>query len=163
MVSNRPDSPELYRYLEEHNYEANTKQTKASRLNFLLQILLGIVSFIGLIIIVLAVLVFSVSYKLMIARAGTTIDKLFILGYDYMRIARIYILNYAILLFLVLILSFAFLWSAKVFIAGLFEKMGYSLTAGIDLRVVALGLIISILLLGFNAMNLIRQFRKRAS
>jgi hypothetical protein len=163
LVSNRPDSPELYRYLQDNNYEANTRQTKASRLNILLQILLGIVSFIGLIIIVLAVLVFSVSYKLMIARAGETIDKLFILGYDYRHIARIYILNYGSLLFAVLLLSFAFLWLAKHFIAGLFDKMGYVVTPEIDMRVIGLGLTISFLLLVFNARNLISQFKRRAS
>jgi hypothetical protein len=112
---------------------------------------------------VLAVLVFSVSYKLMIARAGETIDKLFILGYDYRRIARIYILNYGSLLFAVLLLSFAFLWLAKHFIAGLFDKMGYVVTPEIDMRVIGLGLTISFLLLVFNARNLISQFKRRAS
>ena len=163
LVTQNIEDPALARYLEDHNYEANTRQTKPSRLNTLFRLLLLIVSLIGIVIIFLAVLVFTVSFRLMISRASDTIDKLFLLGYNYKRIARIYIRKYAILLGMVLVGSLLILWWLKQILSEHLLQTGFQVEAGINYRVIFFGLILSIVLLSINARNLLNEFKRRAS
>jgi len=163
MICKDPTSPELIRFLNDHNYETNTQQTKGSRLNTLLQIILGMVSMIGVLIIILALVVFVVSFKLMIARAHDTIDKLLLLGYHYLSLSKRYILLYSFLISLVFILNISGLLLAKNYINLLFNEIGYSLTDSLNLWVIVMSISLSIVLILLNSLSIIKQFKKQAS
>jgi len=163
MVCKDPATPELIGFLNEHNYEANTQQTKSSRLNTLLQIILGMVSVIGILIIALALIIFIVSFKLMIARAQETINKLFLIGYHYLSLAKKYIFLYSILIALVYAISLSAVVLAKSYLNVIFKEIGYPLSEGLNIWVIELSIILSILLFILNGVSILRQFKKQAS
>jgi hypothetical protein len=163
MICKDPISPNLIRFLNDNNYETNTQQTKGSRLNTLLQIILGMVSMIGVLIIILALVVFIVSFKLMIARAHDTIDKLLLLGYHYLSLSKKYILIYSFLINIVFVFSLISLILAKNYLNFLFYKIGYPLTEGLNLWVIVMSFSLSIVLILFNSLSIIKQFKKQAS
>ena len=163
LVCNDPASPQFIEYLDSHNYEANLQQTKSSRLNTLLQFVLGIVSIIGVLIILLAFMVFIVSFKLMISRAQDTIQKLLLIGYHYYVPARIYIIIYSILLSVVYVLSIVMLIIAKSYLSPIFSKIGFPITEGLNTWLIISSLIIGLLLYVVNTLSILAQFRKLAS
>jgi len=163
LASKDPANSDLVKFLNEHNYETNTQQTKASRLNTLLQIFLGMVAFVGILIVTLAFVVFVVSFRLMIARAHETIEKLLLIGFHFFSLAKKYIVIYSFLINLVFTLSIVSLIIAKYFINILFSEIGYPLSNGLSIWVVGLCLLLSIMLVALNSFSIIKQFKKQAS
>ncbi|RUA29367.1 MAG: hypothetical protein DSY76_03365 [Bacteroidetes bacterium] len=163
IVSNDPASPRLAQFLKDNNYEANLQQTKGSRLNTLLQILLSIVLLIGTIIVLLAFIIFVVSFKLMISKAHNSIEKLLIIGYHYTTPAKIYISIYGILITIIYALSIAAVYISKEVLANLFTKIGFAMSEGLSFNLIIISIAIGLILFISNSISIIFQFRKLAS
>jgi len=163
IVSNDPASPRLSQFLKDNNYEANLQQTKGSRLNTLLQILLSIVLLIGTIIVLLAFIIFVVSFKLMISKAHNSIEKLLIIGYHYTTPAKIYISIYGVLITIIYALSIATVYISKEVLANLFTKIGFAMSEGLSFNLIIISIAIGLILFISNSISIIFQFRKLAS
>ena len=163
LVCNNPSDPTFTKYLRDNNYEANLQQTKSSRLNTVLQIILSIVSLIGLLIIVLAFMVFVVSFQLMISKAHTTIEKLLLIGYHYRKPAQIYILIYGLILFSIYAISLFSLQYAKSSLNESFQNIGFPLSEGLNLGLIIISLLIVLTLFALNSLSILLQFKKMAN
>ena len=163
LVCKNPSDPAFVKYLRDHNYEANLQQTKSSRLNTLLQIVLSIVSSIGLLIILLAFMVFVISFKLMISRAKDTIEKLLLIGYHYIVLAKIYVLIYSIILLTVFAFSLISLVFVKDFLNQTFSEIGFSLSDSLSYWTLIISFSTVIILLFANSLSILLQFKKMAA
>ncbi len=163
IVSNDPASPKLAQFLKDNNYEANLQQTKSSRLNTLLQIILNIVLFIGIVIVLLAFIIFVVSFKLMISKASNSIEKLLIIGYHYTTPAKIFISIYAILISAIYLLSITTVYVSKQILAEIFTKIGFSTPSNLSINLIFISIGIVFILFISNSISILFQFRKLAS
>ena len=163
LVCSDPASPQFNQYLKDNNYEANLQQTKSSRLNTLLQIVLSIVLFVGVLIVFLAFMIFVVSFKLMISRAESSISKLLIIGYHFLTPAKIYIFIYGMIVLAVYFSSMVLVLLSKNLLQQLFQKIGFTLPIGLSNNLIIISIAISIVLFASNALSILFQFRKLAS
>jgi len=163
IVSNNPASPDLSQFLKDNNYEANLQQTKGSRLNTLLQILLGIVLLIGTIIVLLAFIIFVVSFKLMISKANSSIEKLLIIGYHYTTPAKIYVAIYGIIISIIYALSITAVYISKTVLAQLFSKIDFPMYEGLSFNLIIISIAIGFILFISNSISIVFQFRKLAA
>jgi len=163
LVCSDPASPQLNQFLKTNNYEANLQQTKSSRLNTLLQIVLSIVLFVGVLIVFLAFMIFVVSFKLMISRAENSISKLLIIGYLYMIPAKIYIFIYGMIVLAVYFSSMILVLLSKNILQQLFQNIGFALPAGLSNNLIIISIAICIILFASNALSILFQFRKLAT
>jgi len=163
VVCKDPSDPAFIKYLEDHNYEANLQQTKSSRLNTLLQLVLSAVLFIGLIITLLSFMIFVISFKLMISRSQTSIRKLISLGYYYKVPAFVYIRIYSIILLIVFMLSFFTVYYTRNIINSKLIDMGFYLNQSISFETILIAIFLLLILLIANSISILYQFKKLAT
>jgi len=163
LLCKNSSDPAFVKYLRDHNYEANLQQTKSSRLNTLLQIVLSMVSSIGLLIVLLAFMVFIISFKLMISKAKDSIEKLLLIGYHYVVLAKIYIIIFTFILLTVYALSMLTLVFTKSFLNQNFLEIGFSLSNGLNQWTLIISFSFVLILLLVNSSSILLQFKKMAN
>ncbi len=75
------NNPELLRYFDDHNYRVNKENVKFGRVKNILQIVVSGLGFFGLLVIVLALMLFSFYLQLIIAKSRDNLQLLLMLGY----------------------------------------------------------------------------------
>jgi hypothetical protein len=76
------NDPSLLTYIKEKGYRVNTDKTKFGRIKQVLQSIVSALGIFGVLVIVLALLLFSFYLKLMIARSRENLQLLLLLGYS---------------------------------------------------------------------------------
>ncbi|MEO7802763.1 MAG: hypothetical protein ABIR81_12220 [Ginsengibacter sp.] len=76
------NDPALLKYLDDHNYRVNKDKTKFGRVKTVLQAVVSLLGFFGILIICLALLLFSFYLKLIIANSRQNLQLMIILGYS---------------------------------------------------------------------------------
>ncbi|MGD1847680.1 MAG: hypothetical protein ACFB10_20000, partial [Salibacteraceae bacterium] len=80
VVCNDPAHPDLEQYLKEEGYETNREKLKNSRMQSVLRIVVGVLAGISVLIISLALIVFTLSFQLIITGAAEEIQLMLHLG-----------------------------------------------------------------------------------
>ncbi|MDQ2718520.1 MAG: hypothetical protein M3Z26_01980 [Bacteroidota bacterium] len=76
------NDPKLISYFDQHDYHLNKDKIKFSRIKSVLQNIVGALGFFGLLVIVLALMLFSFYLQLMIAKSKDNLRLLLTLGYS---------------------------------------------------------------------------------
>lgn len=76
------NDPDLLNYIKEKGYRINTDKTKFGRVKQVLQSIVSALGIFGVLVIVLALLLFSFYLKLMIARSRENLQLLLLIGYS---------------------------------------------------------------------------------
>ena len=108
------NSPELLSFLEQKNYHVNKDKTKFGRVKQILQAIVSGLSGFGVLVILLALVLFSFYLQLMIARSKENLQLLITLGYSptwlSKTVATRWIPVYALIILSALILTALFQW-----------------------------------------------------
>ncbi len=114
------NNPELLNFLQQKNYNINKDKTKFGRVKQLLQAIVSGLSGFGVLIILLAMLLFSFYLQLMIARSKDNLQLLLTLGYSpgwlSKTVAKRWVPVYTGIVLAALILAAIFQWSFQQFI-----------------------------------------------
>lgn len=97
IIAKDPSSPELFKYIDKHNYDLNKSDLSNSKALAFLKIIIGIVLSIGIIIIALTFALMIISIQLLLQRNNENIIKLNMLGYSLREIALPYKIMLSIL------------------------------------------------------------------
>jgi hypothetical protein len=89
LATDNPYSTQLQSFLKNNGYEVSTGKLIGGQMGIIINIILGIIAFIGLIITVLSILVFVLNFELIISRASTEIKRLLELGYKTSQISNL--------------------------------------------------------------------------
>ena len=130
-----PASPELARYMEDNDYEVNQEKLKSSKVNAVLNLAVPIVGFIAIVIVILSLIVFTLSFQLLIANTRDEIKLLLDLGYKRWTIIR-YFMGY-FLLILIGVASFTLvgILVAKNWFVGYLDEREIEAPEGINVLV----------------------------
>lgn len=96
---NNPSDPELEKYLNQKNLQVNQDRLQASKAGGIIKVVMAVISTIGILFIVLALIVFVSNFKLIIAESQPDIILLFQLGYT-VNTLRNYIGRFILFIFL---------------------------------------------------------------
>lgn len=113
------NSPELLNFLEQKNYHVNKDKTKFGRVKQILQVIVSGLSGFGILVILLAMVLFSFYLQLMIARSKDNLQLLITLGYSpgwlSKTVAARWIPVYALIILSALIMTAIFQWIFQQF------------------------------------------------
>lgn len=157
-----PADPNLVEYLEKHKLEVNQDRLNASKAGGIVQIIMSIISLVGLFFIGLSFIIFMMNFRLILAEAKDEIALLLQLGYTPKILG-----NYLIKTFVVFILFFGILAKAISFVSLYFLQdfliqKGLEVEQGMDISVITLGLIFIFLSILINIWAVSRALRKYA-
>lgn len=107
-----PSNPQLAKYLDDHGYATNKEKTRYSKVRVIVQTIVSVVGFFGLVILMFALLVFSMFIQLVIASCKKEIRLLITLGTAPAQLQR-YLLKQFVPLYIVIGIG------ALVLVAGL--------------------------------------------
>lgn len=150
IIAKDPSSPELIKYIQDHNYDLNKSELSNSKALAFLKIIISIVLVIGLIIITLAFSLMIISIQLLLHRNNENITKLSMLGYSLKEISLPYQILVIILFAVTFLTSIIPLSIFRNFYSSNLMLLGYENFNKILLNVLSPGLgftIIIVLLL----------------
>lgn len=159
LETDNPSDPRIYDFLQKKGYETNTERIKNSKTSLFLKLVFGILLFIGLIITLLAVLMFVLSFSLLIVRAEEAIKKLFYLGYSNAYILKYYALVIFIILMITNGISIGVLSISAHYMSAFFGQYSLYLQEGLEPLVGLYALVLSLLIFIFNLISISRQIR----
>lgn len=155
-----PLSRDLNNFLDEQNYEISSGRLIGGQFTTLISLVLGILGFIGLTIVLLAFLIFSLNFQLLIARARQKISLLIQIGY---RRRQIYgLLENRLLRQFLIVLVFTLialtLW--RFFQVQWLYNQGFSVSAWPHWAVILLAVLFSALFIFLNFRSIRRSVEK---
>lgn len=113
------NSPDLLNYLQQHNYHVNKDKTKFGRVKQILQLIVSGLSAFGILVILLATVLFSFYLQLMIARSKDNLQLLLTLGYSpgwlSKTVAKRWIPVYVLIVLSALVATMLFQWGFRHF------------------------------------------------
>lgn len=113
------NSPDLLNYLQQHNYHVNKDKTKFGRVKQILQLIVSGLSAFGILVILLATVLFSFYLQLMIARSKDNLQLLLTLGYSpgwlSKTVAKRWIPVYVLIVLSALVATILFQWGFRHF------------------------------------------------
>jgi len=116
------NNPQLLNYLEQKNYHVNKDKTKFGRVKQILQTIVGGLTGFGILIILLAMVLFSFYLQLMVARSKENLQLLLTLGYSpkwlSKTVAKKWTPVYIIVVLSALIITEIGQWSFQQFVLG---------------------------------------------
>lgn len=121
--------PSLFSFLQDHGYETNMERIKNSKTSLFLKILFTVVGIIGLIIILLSLLLFSLSFEILILRSAKEIEKLYLLGYHSSNLLPSYLLVIGFILLIINGLSLFANFYLMNYIHIVFSNNGFSMSS----------------------------------
>jgi hypothetical protein len=155
-----PSSPDLAKYLLEKNYRTNKEKLKNSKLNTLLSISLSFVWIVSLIIIILAVMLFILSFQLMVAKSEYKLETLRLLGYSIKAISMYYISRFIVIVGIVNICAFTTLLILKTFYTSYMKSFGFEVLSTIDISTITVALLISAVVILINSLLIHYKIKK---
>ncbi|MBQ0142880.1 MAG: ABC transporter permease [Prevotellaceae bacterium] len=122
MEVDNPADENITQYLQDNNYETDQSKLDASKTTFLLKMIVGIVTSVGLVICILAFYILMLSVLLLVEKNNTKLENLLVIGYSPAKVAMPYQLLTIGLNITVLILSSILLIIIRNEYINLFEN-----------------------------------------
>ncbi len=155
-----PMSQEFQSYLKENGYEVSAGKLIGGQFGVLFKIVLIVMASFGGMILLLAILVFSLNFQVLIARATKEIGLLLQIGYKSKSISNLLDLKFSVLFLCTLGLVFLMVYGLRIFLVQYFENQGFNLSAGLNFTVILLALSLSALLLFVHIASTRRSISK---
>lgn len=160
IVSNDPTNPEIVSFLDQNGYETIREKLKSSRLNVILKFVISFLGSLGIFIILLAFLVFVLSFQLLITKSSEKIRRLKWLGYHTREIALNFIIQFGIMVLSISGLSFAGLYLLKQILNNYTGQLGLETISGFHPAIISSGILLMILMFLINSLLIIKQIRR---
>lgn len=155
-------NPLLARFMEEKGYDTNQERLKGSRIKSILQVSLSIFLVVGSIIVILAILGFIQYSQIIISKAVYELRVLLGLGYNYLTLAKGYIIYFAVIYVFVTLFAIAGLWVAKYMLDAYLESKAYEVQPGIHSTVYLVAFVFMTGFMIINSLSVILQLKKLA-
>ena len=150
------NNPELLNYLTKNNFHVNKDKTKFGRVKTVIQAIVSGLAGFGILVIILALVLFSFYLQLMIAKSKDNLQLLLLLGYSpdglSKTVAKKWIPVYFIIVLVSVIVTQLFQWGFKYFVMPEREELSYFIDWSVAL--------IAVLLLGLSIIINYRLIRK---
>ena len=150
------NNPELLNYLAKNNFHVNKDKTKFGRVKTVIQAIVSGLAGFGILVIILALVLFSFYLQLMIAKSKDNLQLLLLLGYSpdglSKTVAKKWIPVYFIIVLVSVIVTQLFQWGFKYFVMPEREELSYFIDWSVAL--------IAVLLLGLSIIINYRLIRK---
>jgi hypothetical protein len=157
-----PGDPRFHAFLEDQGYETNLEKLNGGRLRAVLSILFLVVAVVGGFIVLLSVLVFVLTFELMIGKASGDIRLLIQLGYPHVRVSRLFN-RYLLSLFLCIqLVAFLVLFLTKYLLNQQFKAYALEVLPGVHWAVFAWGLLFALVFSLFGVLALRQTVKKLA-
>ncbi|MDQ3111898.1 MAG: hypothetical protein M3R17_18585 [Bacteroidota bacterium] len=157
-----PATAELAEYFAANGYETSAESLRNSKLNSFLRVIMNILVAIGLVIILLAITVFLVYSQLIISKSKYEVETLIRIGFNYKKLAMIYVKYYAVIYSGIFVLCIPALWIFKMWFKGYMSAKGFDLPSGLSGSVIATGLLFTVFFLLVNAWSVFSGLKKLA-
>ena len=155
-----PLSKDFQAFLKEKSFEVSAGRLIGSQFGVLLKLVLSVLWLMGLLILGLSMLVFTLNFQLLIAQSGPEIRLLLETGHYPKQISGLLSKRFSIQFGLVLLSVFVALFAMRFWQLGYFEKQGFEIKAGFDTLVWIAGLGFCAVLLLLNIANIRRAVAK---
>lgn len=155
-----PMSKDFQSFLKEKGYEVSAGRLIGSQFGVLLKVVLGVLWVMGLLILALSMLVFTLNFQLLIAQSRPEIRLLLETGHFPKQISGLLTKRFSFQFAAIILVVFAALIALRSWQVVYFEKQGFELKAGLDSLVWMVGLGFSSLLLLLNIGNIRRAVAK---
>lgn len=159
---NNPSDPALAKYLKKKKFQINEDRLNASKAGSVIQLAMSIIGLIGLFFIILAFVVFSMNFRVMLAEARQEIRLLIQLGYTSRHITRFLMLHFSTFILILLFLTSILLYLAVSTIQQFLLDNGLNIAKGIHPLVWLIALIFTGLTLLMNLFSVFRSIKKYA-
>jgi hypothetical protein len=150
LETDNPNGLELNEYLNDKNYEISRGRVIGEQLKVLIQLLLGIISIIGIVIVLLSFLIFVLNFQLVIAESSADIKLLLQIGHRHQTISQILIKNLSVLFGVVVTLAFIALFIARYFFIDWTSEQGFDMTTNFSILTYLIAIIILGLFFGLS-------------
>jgi hypothetical protein len=127
LAVDNPKAQDLVDYTKKKGYEMNVNQAFGEETAILIQRSILLISFIGILVLILTLLVFYLSYKLIIEERIQDIRVLFTQGYEPKAIAQHFIRFTSLLIGISMIISLAIIQGFHFFIAQQINQIGFEI------------------------------------
>ncbi len=127
-----PADPELVNYLSSQNYQINQDRLNAGKAAAVVQVVMSIVGLVGLLFIGLALVIFTMNFRVILAEAKKEIQLLLHLGYTAAMLGNYLIRFFARLILGVSAFSVVLLYVAQYFTQNFLADKGIPISKGIE-------------------------------
>jgi predicted lysophospholipase L1 biosynthesis ABC-type transport system permease subunit len=155
-----PTNPAIVNFLDSKGYETIREKLKSSRLNIILKFIISFLGSLGFVIILLAFMVFFLSFQLLISKSSEKIRRLKWLGYHYMEISKPYLINLALIMGIITLVCFILVFLLKQLLMRFTAEWSLEFTEGINPLVLVTGAGLIILIFVANSLSIINQTKK---
>lgn len=159
LHSNNPASPKLAAELTAKGYELNEEKLKSSKLNHILQTMITVVSGIGIVIVLLALLGFVQYNQLMAYRSSYEIQTLHWIGFPVRKLVMPYVTFTFNSIGVAWILAVAAFWFLRYFFNGWLRSKGFEIQLPHISWSVISGFVISLLMAIAGSWAAMRQVK----
>ena len=142
LATDNPYSPTLQQFLKDQNYEVASGKLIGGQVGLVINIVLGLVAFIGFMITILSILVFTLNFELIISRAQAAIGLLMQLGYQPTQISQLLINRLLRIFGTVLILALLLLIVGHFILSKWLASQSFAIPAGLHWQVYVATLLI---------------------
>lgn len=150
LETDNPYSQELNDYLKDKNYEISRGRVIGEQLKVLIQLLLGIVSLVGIVIVLLSFLIFVLNFQLVIAESSADIKLLLQIGHKHQTISQILIKKLSVLFGVIVALAFVALFIARYFFIDWTSEEGFDMTTNFSILTYLVAIVILGLFFGLS-------------
>jgi hypothetical protein len=140
-----PADEAINAFIQDHNYETDTDKLQASKTNYVLKVIIGIVMSVGLLISILSFYILMLSVYLLVQKNTTKLQNLLLLGYSPAKVS----MPYQLLTVGLNVLVFALAWVLLVVVRQIYLAMLESFFPGMERpsMMMALGVGVALLLI----------------
>jgi hypothetical protein len=155
-----PSSPDLIKQIEETGFDFNTEKLKAGKLNSILQIILGIVAFVGSLIVALALLGFMQYNQLLAYRSAYEIQTLHWLGYPTKNLKAPYFRFILLSIIITFLIAAIILLVVQNWFQNYLNGKGFPMQMPSTVTSISLGLFIALVMTIFSSFAAAKQVTK---
>ena len=137
-----PSNPTFVKYLADHHYETNQDKLKFSKIRLIVQTVISAIGIFGAVVVLLALIIFSIYLQLLVARAKEEIRLLITLGYSPASLGKFLVKQLMPLCLLILAAGVVFVEMLQWIIFRLLQQKSLAVSPIISLAVIALALVI---------------------
>ncbi len=140
-----PADEAINAFIQDHNYETDTDKLQASKTNYVLKVIIGIVMSVGLLISILSFYILMLSVYLLVQKNTIKLQNLLLLGYSPAKVS----MPYQLLTVGLNVLVFALAWVLLVVVRQIYLAMLESFFPGMERpsMMMALGVGVALLLI----------------
>ncbi len=150
-----PYSKEFKSFIDDNNYELSSGKLIGDKIGNILNIVVAVIGGIGALILVLALLVFLLNFKLMITAASHDIRLLLQLGYKHQTISKSLIKRFVSTLTLTIFIAIVGLFTVRYVALNWLHQQGFEMAFSFHLFTIiaAIAIIVLLFLININAIR----------